>query len=56
MELKKLKALAADGQDKEYLEYARQEYEQSILKDQEQARDRIHRMKETAAFQKAQSV
>ena len=54
IELKRLKEKASAGQDKEWLELARREYEEGILKDQDQARQRIGKAGETASFQKAQ--
>ncbi len=54
LELKRLKEAALAGQDQDWLEKARREYEESILRDQNEAQKRMLRMKDTASFQKAQ--
>ena len=42
------------GQDKEWMEKAQREMEESILRDQEEARRRMKHNKDTASFQKMQ--
>ena len=54
LELMKLKEKANEGKDKEWLERARKEYEEEILRDQDAAAQRIKASRENAAFQKAQ--
>ena len=54
LELKRLQAQASEGQDKEWLDKARQEHELAIRQDQEQAYKRIKASKENQHFLKAQ--
>ena len=54
LELKRLKSAAGQGQYKEYLEAAQRDYEEAILKDQQEARHRMDMTRETANFQKSQ--
>jgi len=54
LELKRLKEKALEGQDNDWLEKARKDYEEGILRDQEQARKQIAQLKDTAKFQTAQ--
>ena len=54
IELRRLKEKASAGKDNEWLHLARREYEEGILKDQDEARERIHKAADTASFQKAQ--
>ncbi|ELU10324.1 hypothetical protein CAPTEDRAFT_176680 [Capitella teleta] len=54
LELRKLLELGGKDKDKEYVDRARKEYEEAIIKEQEMARERIRLAQETAAFQKAQ--
>ena len=54
LELKRLKEQASVGKDKEWLERARQEYEEAIRIDQAKAADRIVAAGENQQFLKAQ--
>ena len=54
LELKRLQTQASEGQDKEWLDKARQEHELAIRQDQEQAYKRIKASKENQHFLKAQ--
>ncbi len=54
LELKHLKEKAADGQDEAFLDMTRKDYEESILRDQQQARKKMKEQKETASFQTQQ--
>ena len=54
LELKRLKEQASVGKDKEWLERARQEYEEAIRIDQAKAADRIIAAGENQQFLKAQ--
>jgi len=55
LELNRLKEAAEQGQDKVWLDKARREYEEGILRDQQNALDTILQKKETAKFQKTQA-
>lgn len=54
LELNRLKEKALDCQDNAWLDKARKDYEEGILRDQQQASKQIKHLKETAKFQKAQ--
>jgi hypothetical protein len=54
LELKRLMELGGKDKDKDFVERARRDYEEAILKEQDAAMDRIRQARETAAFQKAQ--
>lgn len=56
MELKILKAKASEGQDREWMEKAQREYEDSIRRDQEAARKRMMAAAENANFIQKQYV
>ena len=56
LELKRLKEAASEGQDLEWVEQAQREYEEGILRDQQDAAKRIEKAHRNASFQKAQSV
>lgn len=56
LELKRLKDQASQGKDKEWLEKARQEYEEAIRQDQTKAAERIIAAADNQNFLKAQSV
>ena len=54
LELKRLKELASEGKDNEWLEKAKREHEMAIIQDQDRARKRISAAKENQLFQCAQ--
>lgn len=54
LELKRLKEQASMGKDKEWLDRAKQEYEEAIRKDQAKAAERIVAAAENQKFLKAQ--
>ncbi|KAH3715195.1 cilia- and flagella- associated protein 210-like [Dreissena polymorpha] len=54
LELKRLKAQASTGQDREWLERAQREYEEAIRQDQAKAAERIIAAKDNERFLKAQ--
>lgn len=56
VELKILKAKASEGQDREWMEKAQREYEDSIRRDQEAARKRMMAAAENANFIQKQYV
>lgn len=56
IELKRLKEKATEGQDAEYLNHTRKEYEQSIKDDQSKAMERILAAQNNRQFQVAQYV